>query len=181
MEHSGYTVDDYYDLPDEQRVELIDGVFYDMASPTVRHQSISMKVGTQMENYVSRKRGKCRVLAGPVDVQLDCDDKTMVVPDIIIVCDPEKVLKDRIMGAPDFVAEIVSPSSKRRDYVIKAGKYCEAGVREYWIIDPEMERVIVYDFETDAAPAIYSMRNDVPVQIFAGELKICFPEDESIV
>ena len=181
MEHSGYTVDDYYALPDEQRIELIDGVFYDMASPTVRHQSISVKVGTQMENYVSRKRGKCRVLAGPVDVQLDCDDKTMVVPDIIIVCDPEKVLKDRIMGAPDFVAEIVSPSSKRRDYVIKTGKYCEAGVREYWIIDPEMERVIIYDFETDAAPAIYSMKDEVPVQIFAGELKICFPEDESIV
>ncbi len=106
---SGYTIEDYYALPDEQRVELINGVFYDMASPTVRHQS------------------------------------------------------------------------KRRDYVIKAGKYCEAGVREYWIIDPDMERVIVYDFESDAAPIIYSMVDEVPVRIFDGELTICFPEDESIV
>ena len=101
----------------------------------------------------------------------------MVVPDMMIVCDPEKVLEDRILGAPDFVAEIVSPSSKRRDYVIKSGKYCMAGVREYWIIDPDMERVLVYDFEADAAPVIYNISDEIPIRIYNSELKIRFLEN----
>ena len=172
----GYTVEDYRGLPEDQRVELINGVFYDMASPTVRHQQIAMSVSVQMANYVEGKKGKCLVLAGPVDVQLGCDNRTMVVPDIIVVCDPEKVMKDRVKGGPDFVAEIVSPSSRKRDYAIKSGKYCGADVREYWVIDPEKDRVIVYDFEGDKPPAIYSMKEEVPVQIFGGELKIRFPE-----
>ena len=129
--YKGYTIEDYYALPEDTRAELIDGVLYDMASPSVRHQDIAMQVSFQMVAYVNKKGGKCKVLQGPVDVQLDRDDKTMVVPDIIIVCDPEKVKEDR---------------------------------------------VIVYDFEGDKPPAIYSMKEEVPVQIFDGELKIRFPE-----
>ena len=89
--YRGYTIEDYYSLPENTRAELIDGVLYDMASPTVRHQDIAMQVSFQMVDYVNKKGGRCKVLQGPVDVQLDRDDKTMVVPDIIIVCDPEKV------------------------------------------------------------------------------------------
>ena len=174
--YRGYTVEDYYALPEDTRAELIDGVLYDMASPSVRHQDIAMQVSFQMADYVNKKGGKCKVLQGPVDVQLDRDDKTMVVPDIIIVCDPEKVKEDRVTGGPDFVAEIVSPSSRKLDYAIKSGKYCGADVREYWVVDPEKDRVIVYDFEGDKPPAIYSMKEEVPVQIFGGELKIRFPE-----
>ena len=147
-----------------------------MASPTVRHQDIATQVSFQMVDYINKKGGRCKVLQGPVDVQLDRDDKTMVVPDIIIVCDPEKVKEGRVTGRPDFVAEIVSPSSRKRDYAIKSGKYCGADVREYWVIDPEKDRVIVYDFEGDKPPAIFSMKEEVPVQIFDGELKIRFPE-----
>lgn len=172
----GYTTEDYFALPDEQRVELIDGVFYNMASPGVAHQGISMSMSVQFGNYISKKGGECRVFAGPIDVQLDCDDKTMLVPDIIVVCDADKLKKDRIMGAPDFAAEIVSPSSRKRDYVIKTAKYSEAGVREYWIIDPERERVLVYDFEGDSVPAIYGIDEKIPVRIFSGELLIDFPD-----
>ena len=77
-------VEDYYALPEDTRAELIDGVLYDMASPSVRHQDIAMQVSFQMVDYVNKKGGKCKVLQGPVDVQLDRDDKTMVVPDIMI-------------------------------------------------------------------------------------------------
>ena len=107
-----YTLDDYYALPEDRRVELIDGCIYDMAAPSTIHQLIAGEVHRQISNFILEHDGPCMPFISPVDVQLDCDDKTMVVPDIIIVCDPEKVLKDRIMGAPDFVAEIVSPSPK---------------------------------------------------------------------
>lgn len=168
----GYTIEDYFAFPEDQRVELIDGVFYDMASPGVAHQTISMSMSIQFGNYISKKGGDCRVFAGPIDVQLDGNDKTMVVPDIIVVCDAGKLKKDRIMGAPDFAAEIVSPSSRKRDYVIKTAKYSEAGVREYWIIDPEKERVLVYNFEGDSVPVIYGIDERIPVGIFSGELMI---------
>ena len=168
----GYTIEDYFALPEDQRVELIDGVFYNMASPGVAHQEISMSMSIQFGNYISKKGGNCRVFAGPIDVQLDGNDKTMVVPDIIVVCDAGKLKKDRIMGAPDFAAEIVSPSSRKRDYVIKTAKYSEAGVREYWIIDPEKERVLVYNFEGDSVPVIYGIDERIPVGIFSGELTI---------
>ncbi len=175
--HDGYTIDDYFATSEDQNVELIDGTFFDMASPGVRHQGIVMKVSVQLENYVSEKGGRCRVFAGPIDVQLDCDDKTVVVPDIIVVCDTEKLQKDRVKGAPDLVVEIVSPSSTKRDYVIKTEKYSEAGVCEYWIVDPEKERVLVYDFEGDSVPVMYGLDDEVPVGIFDGELKIKFPAD----
>ena len=171
-----YTLKDYYALPEDQRAELIDGTFYNMASPGVTHQGISMNMSIQIGNYISKRGGSCRVFAGPIDVQLDCDDKTMLVPDIIVVCDQDKLKNDRIMGAPDFVAEIVSPSSRKRDYVIKTAKYSEAGVREYWIVDPEKERVLVYNFAGDSVPVMYGMNEKIPVEIFGGDLSLSFPD-----
>ena len=99
--YRGYTIEDYYSLPENTRAELIDGVLYDMASPTVRHQDIAMQVSFQMVAYVNKKGGKCKVLQGPVDVQLDCDDKTMVVPDIIIVSVTSIHIRYDILSQPD--------------------------------------------------------------------------------
>ena len=85
--NGSYTVDDYRTLPDEQMVELIDGYFYDMASPTFGHQSIGGEIHRQIANFIVENGGNCRPFIAPVDVQLDCDEKTMVQPDVGIVCD----------------------------------------------------------------------------------------------
>ncbi len=107
-------------------------------------------------------------------MQLDRDEKTMVQPDVIIVCNPDDLLtKKNIFGAPDFVLEVISPGTKRKDYTTKLSKYQNAGVREYWIIDPEKAMIFVYFFESESCcPGIYPMDADVPVNIFNGALII---------
>ena len=89
--NGSYTLDDYYALPDEQRVELIDGYFYDMSAPTFHHQSIGGEIYRQIANYILERKGSCRPFIAPVDVQLDCDNKTMVQPDVGIICDTSKI------------------------------------------------------------------------------------------
>lgn len=167
-----HTVDDYYMLPEEKRVELIDGVFYDMASPSLKHQIISMQISVAFAEYIRKKQGKCIVFTAPVDVQLDCDMKTMVQPDIILVCDKGKLLSRCVMGAPDFVLEILSPSTREKDAYLKLYKYKNAGVREYWMVDADKGRVVVYFFEEDEIPVIYGFEDMIPVRIYGGQLKI---------
>ena len=131
--NGSYTLDDYYALPDDQRVELIDGYFYTMLSPTFGHQSIAGEIHRQIANYIMDNGGSCRPFIAPVDVQLDCDNKTMVEPDVGIVCDTSKIKRFGIYGAPDFLVEVISPSTKKRDYTLKLSKYIEAGGRGYWV------------------------------------------------
>lgn len=168
------TLENYYALPDDVRVELIDGVFYDMSAPTTIHQIFVSEVHRILKNYVEKKRGKCIPLVSPVDVQLDCDDKTMVQPDVLVICDRDKVIRRCVYGAPDFIAEVMSPSTSRKDSVIKLRKYKEAGVREYWMVDSDKKRVIVYDWSKGDIPKIYSFKDKVPVGIFDGECEIDF-------
>ena len=111
-----------------------------------------------------------------MDVQLDCDDRTMVQPDVLVVCDRDKIIKRCIYGAPDFVVEILSPSTKRKDGIIKLSKYISAGVREYWIVDPDKKQVVVYDFQKEDYPVIYGFGGEIPVGIFDGECRIDFAE-----
>ncbi len=171
-----YTIEDYYRFPQERRVELIDGVIYDMASPTHIHQLIGGQIFKAFSNYTDRKKGDCIVAYAPLDVQLDRDDKTMVQPDVMIVCDRDKFRKGLVYGAPDLLVEILSRSTKKKDMTIKLAKYAEAGVREYWIVDPERKKVIVYDFEDDMNVSIYGFESEVPVGIFQGECKVDFRE-----
>ncbi len=175
--HPGaYTVEDYWDLPDEQRVELIDGYFYDMAAPTTFHQLMAGEVYRQVANYIIDHDGACTPFISPVDVQLDNDEKTMIRPDVVIVCKPEQIIRRNILGAPDFVLEVISPGTKRRDYVIKLAKYANAKVREYWIVDPYMKRVLVYFFEGDVYPMIYPIDAEIPVNIYDGKLVLDFKQ-----
>ena len=171
-----YRLEDYYSIPDERRVELIDGVIYDMSSPTTVHQLIAGLIYARFLGYASGKNGSCLPIISPVDVQLDCDDKTMVQPDVVIVCDRNKVINRCVYGAPDFVLEILSPSTRKKDMIIKLNKYIEAGVREYWMVDPDKKMVLVYDFEHDNYPVIYGFDSRIPVAIWDSDCEIDFQE-----
>lgn len=169
-----YTVADYFEIPDEIRVELIDGVIYDMAAPAFDHQKIAGEVYRQIANYIIDNNGQCEAGMSPIDVQLDCDDKTMVQPDVLILCSNEKIQKGRVFGAPDFVLEVISPSTKRKDYFKKLEKYENAGVREYWILDPYKKQLLVFFFEGDIYAEMHDLTQPVPVHIYEGKLQIYF-------
>ncbi len=170
-----YTVEDYYALPDDVRVELIDGVFYDMASPETIHQDLAQEIFVAFRSFVRSRKGKCRVYLAPLDVHPEGDNKTVLQPDILVVCDRDKIQR-RIEGTPDLVVEILSPSTKRKDRVVKFPKYLQMGVREYWIVDPEAETVAVFDIEHDCEVAIYGFDSCIPVRIWNGECQVDMAE-----
>ena len=143
------TTDDIYALPDGQRAELIDGQMYIMAPPTRRHQQILGALYRKIADYIDKKGGSCEVDIAPFAVFLSADDKNYVEPDISVICDVDKLSDKGCTGAPDWILEIVSPDSRRMDYYTKLFKYRTAGVREYWIVDPEKNRIMVYSFESD--------------------------------
>lgn len=169
-----YTIEDYRALPDEERVELIDGYFYDMASPTYLHQQIAGEIYRQIANYIMDRGGKCQPFVAPLDVQISCDEKTIVQPDVAILCDSDKVRRWGVYGAPDFILEVLSPSTKRKDCVRKLSKYMEAGVREYWILDPDQRLLMIYFFEEEICPLICGLDKPIPVRIYDGDLRISF-------
>lgn len=165
---SSHTIEDIYALPEGQRAELIDGKMYMMAPPSWTHQRISGKLQQTIANYIDGSQGNCQVLAAPFAVFLnDEDNKNYLEPDISIICGTEKLDEKGCHGAPDWVIEIVSPSSKPRDYIKKMLKYGTAGVREYWVVDPDETTVIVYDFENEMMKQ-YPFYTEVPVGIFEG-------------
>lgn len=169
-----YTLEDYYALPEERRVELIDGVFYDMAAPTSAHQTAVFEIAFQMRTQIGEKKGKCRTFISPLDVQLDCDDRTMVQPDVIVICNPKKIYDRGVFGAPDLAVEVLSESSRIRDTKLKFEKYRKAGVREYWIVDLKRKKILVYEFEKSEMPVLYGVDAQIPVGIFGGECVIDF-------
>ena len=176
-----YTLEDYLRLPDDQRVELIDGVFYDMAAPTTIHQSIAGFLHKKFLDFVMANKGPCFPFISPVDVQLDCDDKTVVQPDVLVVCDRTKYKNGRVFGAPDLVIEVLSPSTRRKDMQLKMYKYAGAGVREYWMVDPEKKLVVQYDLEHLGIPAIYNFQSVIPVLIWDSACRIDLGEmDETL-
>ena len=178
-----YTVDDYLAWPEDQRIELIDGVIYDMAAPTEIHQIVSFEVGYVLRNYIHDKKGLCIPIASPIDVQLDMNDKTMVQPDVLVLCDRSKFKYGRIYGAPDFVAEVLSPSTRKKDMIKKLSKYQAAGVKEYWIVDLQEKKVIVYSNMTPESKVImiYPFESEVPVGIYNGECVVDFKEIDKYV
>lgn len=158
-----YTSEDYWNLPEGQRAELIDGHFYDMAPPSRIHQKLIMELSATIRQYIKDNSGSCEVYPAPFAVNLHGDDKTYVEPDISVICDKNKLTDRGCKGAPDLIIEIVSPGSRKMDYSTKNALYSDAGVREYWIVDPLKERTTIYRYEEDAAPMIIPF--DQPVQV----------------
>lgn len=170
-----YTIDDYYALPDDQRVELIDGVFYDMGAPAMVHQKILGDLYILFRECADRHDMPCEVYLSPCDVRLDMDNYTMVQPDLLVICREYDIHAIRYEGAPDLVVEILSPSTRSKDMLLKLYKYQNAGVREYWIIDPKYQEVTVHYFEAeDYRPQRYQFDMEIPIAISKGECKIDF-------
>ena len=170
-----YTLDDYYALPDERRVELIDGVFYDMSAPAVIHQKILGELFILFRECTDAHEGECEVYLSPCDVRLDMDNKTMVQPDLLVICKAYDLGAKRFEGAPDLVLEILSPSTRSKDMLLKLYKYQNAGVKEYWIVDPDHETVLVYDFREDNFyPEKYDFNSVIPIHISDGQCSIDF-------
>lgn len=172
-----YTYADLLAWPEEVRAELIDGDLYMLASPSVQHQSISMDIGSQIAAYL---RGKtCKVFAAPFDVRLFEQENdpphnidTVVQPDLSVICDPSKLDSRGCKGAPDLVVEILSPSTMQHDRVVKFNLYREAGVREYWIVDPESQTLSVYTLENGQYYAAQTYSPNAPL-VSVGVLEDC--------
>lgn len=165
-ETNSYTINDVFDLPDGQRAELIDGRVYYMSPATRKHQRIVGELFATIREYIKRNNNnRCEVDIAPFAVFLAGDDKTYVEPDISIICDLNKLDDKGCNGAPDWIIEVVSPASRKIDYTTKLFKYRSAGVREYWIVDEEKSRVMVYNFALDEMNE-YSFSEDIPASLF---------------
>ncbi len=160
-----YTIDDIYALPEGERAELIDGQIYYLATPSRTHQRILGATYRKIADYIDSKGGNCEVDIAPFAVFLNNDDINYVEPDISVICDPSKLDEKGCHGAPDWIIEIVSPTSRSMDCYKKLLKYSTAGVREYWIVDSAKELVMVYRFEKETMEQ-YSFGEDIPVGIY---------------
>ncbi|SFG44611.1 Uma2 family endonuclease [Oribacterium sp. WCC10] len=170
-----YTIDDYYAIPDDRRVELIDGVIYDMGAPSLTHQRILGDLFVLFRECASKHNMPCEVYLSPCDVRLDKDNYTMVQPDLLVICGEYDENGIRYEGAPEMVVEILSPSSRSKDMVLKLYKYQNAGVKEYWIIDSKHRTVYVHEFmDEDYAPKQYDFDAEIPVGISGGKCSIDF-------
>jgi Uma2 family endonuclease len=150
-----YTYEDYLSWEGDKRWELVDGVPYEMsfdfdsdgvtalASPSLAHQRVSVELSYQLHGFLKGK--PCKLFTAPFDVRLEeDDDDTVFQPDIVVVCDQSKLDEKGCKGAPDFIVEILSASSSSYDKVLKYNKYLQAGVREYWIVDPTDKTVATH-------------------------------------
>lgn len=172
-----YTIEDCESLPEDVLVELIDGVMYIVTSPTLLHQELIGEFYVRLREYIKKNGGQCKTLISPVDVHIDKEDnKTLVKPDVFVVCSRDKFTRRWVEGSPDLIIEVLSPSTKKKDMTIKLNKYMETGVREYWLVDPDHQKIMVYDLENYDFPNIYTFEDKVPVGIFGGECVMDMPQ-----
>ena len=168
-----YTAKDRDSLPEDVHTELIDGVIYDMTSPKYTHQILVTELVTQINSQIEKCGRDCLVFSAPSDVWLTGDDRNVFQPDIYVICDYGMLGEEgHVIGAPPFIIEVLSPSTRSRDLLLKAFKYHEAGVREYWIVDPDEKRILVYNYVRDpdgTTYTAYSFTEDVPVGMSDGK------------
>lgn len=175
---NSYTIADIDHLPDGVRAELIDGQIYYMAAPNRIHQKITFSLARKIADYIDTHHGTCEVYPGPFHVEWEEDDRNHVEPDISVICDPSKLTDRGCLGSPDWIIEVVSPSNRQMDYLIKLNKYWANGVREYWIIDPQEKQIWVYQFsgiDHKFLTRSYTFQDKVKVGIYE-DLEINFME-----
>jgi Uma2 family endonuclease len=170
-ELTDYTYADVLDWDESVRAEIIDGEIYMMSPPATSHQWISRELFIQLCLFLQGK--PCQAFAAPFGVRLfpkkDLSDDTFVEPDIVVICDSAKLDERGCNGAPDLIIEILSPSTTRKDQKVKFRKYQEAGVREYWIADPENAMVYVHILNGNQyTTKVYDETDEVPVTILPG-------------
>lgn len=173
--HQLTTLELYEALPKDVRAEVFDGQIYYMSSPSQEHQTISTELTTILNTYIRNKHGSCRVFHAPFDVKLNDTPLTIVQPDLMIVCDKSKLDGKRCNGAPDFIIEIVSPINPSDDYIRKLYYYKNAGVREYWIVNPRRKTITVNYFEGNILDVHYLFDSTIKVNIY-DDLYINFSE-----
>ena len=166
LKEERYTSDEFLAMTDlEGRYELIYGEIVDMSpAPTIRHQDLTGGIFSEIRDYIRKRKGKCRAFIAPTDVKLS--DDCIVQPDIFVVCDENKLDEKKCNGAPDWVIEILSPSTSSRDFNEKLRMYLESGVREYWIVDPDNNKVFVHTFGNPNIMSIYSFSDKIPAAIY---------------
>lgn len=174
QEERKHSYADYLTWPSEERWEIIDGIAYMQAAPSPAHQLISGELHRQFANYLQGK--PCKVYPAPFCVRLTKGDEKnnedinkVVEPDITLVCDKSKIDERGCNGAPDMIIEVMSPSSIKKDRVIKFNKYEKAGVREYWIVEPDVKIVSAFILQENGRygrPEIYTEDEKIEVSIF---------------
>lgn len=137
-----------------------------MAPPSTKHQRILSFLHLEIGNHICTNKETCEVFSAPFAVFPFADDTKYLEPDISVICDTGRLIDRGCNGAPDWIIEIVSPVSRSMDYYTKLSLYRSAGVREYWIVDPMKQVVLVYDMEHAAAPAIYSCSDRIKTHIY---------------
>ena len=160
------TLEEYEAVPEDERIEVFEGVPYAMAGASTSHQRLSAELLYLIKDYIRKNNGKCEVFHPPFDVKLADTLLTIVQPDLMVVCDPSKLDKKRCNGAPDFIIEIVSPENPTQDYIKKLYYYENYGVTEYWIVDPDKQIITVYNFENNICNERYSFDDKIKVGIY---------------
>ncbi|MBQ9064671.1 MAG: Uma2 family endonuclease [Blautia sp.] len=162
-----YTIRDIEAMPDDVRAELIDGKIYFMNAPVRIHQEIIVKMLVKIDNYITSHNGSCKVYPAPFGVYLNGETgRDLFEPDLVVICSPDCLHRKGCMGAPDWVMEVISPSTKSRDYAIKLFKYRTAGVKEYWIVNPDKRIVSVYRFGEGEQVEVYDFTEEIYFGIF---------------
>ena len=170
-----FTYADYQRWPEEARYELIDGEAFLMApAPLIEHQIIAGEIFRQLANALDGQA--CTPFVAPVDVRLPRADEadeaidTVVQPDVLVVCDPAKIDRRGVRGAPDWLLEVLSPSTAAHDQIAKRRTYERAGVREYWLVHPSDRTLTVYVLENGqyGRPDIYELKDETPIGVLPG-------------
>ena len=167
------TAADFWSLPTGCHAELIDSELFDLETSAPVHQSLAGDIYQVLKAFIDQNEPNCRTFTSPFPVNLNSDDSLYVEPDVFVVCNPSLISNRACEGAPDLIVEVVSPSSRRMDYLTKADRYERAGVREYWIVDPADKRTTVYQFaRLGVVPVCFPFGSLIPVDIWDGRLCI---------